>query len=47
MGALNLDAQRVDRYYLAGMSVCPSYLHQSSTMEEMTGVCEVNRAILA
>jgi len=37
--ASKLDSQRVDRCYLAGMSVCPPYLHQSSTMEEVVGVC--------
>ena len=33
------DSARVVRCYLAGMSVCPPYLHQSSAMEEMTGMC--------
>src|SRR5438270_6049757 len=40
--ALNLDTQRVPRFYLGGMTVGPSYLHQFSTVEEMTGVCQLN-----
>src|SRR6266700_1813301 len=38
--ASNLDSQRVVRFYLAGMSVCPPYRHQFNTMAEMTGVCQ-------
>ena len=33
------DSQRVVRYYLAGMSVCPPYFHQFSTMGDAAAVC--------